>query len=129
MSAGSPHWAAQFVGLPWDPANQHCWAFCRHVWDRQFDLTVPAIPISGDNLRATTVGFARDPERALWTEVSDPRDGDAVVMARGRRDCHVGIWVAPDAVLHSIRPAAVYTTRNRLRDIGYRITGIYRRVC
>lgn len=124
-----PHWAAEFIGLPWDPAKQHCWAFCRAVWAARFGLQVPEMPVDARDLRATMHSIERSDERTRWCRVTERAEGDAVVMARARHDCHVGIWLdqGGGGVLHSIRPASIFTARARLADLGYRITGCYRR--
>lgn len=63
--------------------------------------------------------------------MSDPVEGDAVLMGTGDRPCHVGLWITPDAaggVLHSVEGAGViFTPGLRVRDLGYAILGFYRR--
>ena len=122
------HWARAYVGLPWDPAERHCWDFCRRVWAGHFGLDVPEMPVNADDLRATVQAFEGSGERTAWEPVPDPAEGDAVLMARGRRPCHVGIWISLGGVLHAIEPASVYTPRARLAELGYRIDRCYRRV-
>jgi hypothetical protein len=122
------HWAAAYVGRPWDGQHNHCWAFCRLVWRERFGLDVPEMPIDGADPRLIRRAFAGAPERGRWQRVDTPTEGDAVLMAQGARACHVGIWIDPGAVLHAVAgPGAVCTPRARLRDMGYRIVGHYRR--
>lgn len=122
------HWAATYVGRAWDGQDEHCWSFCRLVWAERFGLAVPEMPLEALDPRATRRILEAHPERVAWTEVVTPAEGDAVLMARGRRPCHVGIWIAPASVLHAIAGGSVCSPATRLSDLGYRIAGIYRRV-
>lgn len=122
------HWAEAYVGRPWDPREDHCWAFCRRVWRERFGLEVPEMPVDAENTRAVLAAFSAGAERAAWQPVAHGEEGDAVLMAQGRRPCHVGIWIAPAAVLHSVAGSgAVCTPLARLGTMGYRIAGLYRR--
>lgn len=122
------HWVSAYVGREWDAQDNHCWAFCRHVWAAHFGLDVPEVAVAGDDPRAAMRAFSGHPEYGRWIAAETPAEGDAVVMAQGRHPCHVGIWIAAGGVLHSVQgTGAIYTPAARLRDIGYRITGYWRR--
>lgn len=122
------HWSSRYIGTEWDPRERHCWAFCRRVWAEHFGLEVPEMPFDGGDARAVRRAFAGDPEFACWHRVEAPTEGDAVVMAQGAHPAHVGIWLDLGGVLHSIAGSGgIYTPRVRLRDIGYRVTGCWRR--
>lgn len=119
------HWAAQYIGTPWVAGESDCWNFARRVWAEQFGVSVPEIPWDGDP-RDQIAAFAGSAERALWLEVLRPREGDAVLMARGRYPCHIGIWLGTGGILHSIEAQGViFTRRPDLTRLGYRITGYY----
>lgn len=124
------HWAAAYIGQPWDPANQHCWGFARTVWRDVFGLDVPEVSIDGASPYAARRAFSQGHEG--WLPVTEPVEGDAVLMARGQRPCHVGVWITPSpraGVLHSVeRAGVVFTPPVRLADIGFNIVGIYRRL-
>jgi hypothetical protein len=123
------HWAARYIGTPWDPASQHCWGFARRVWHEVFGLDVPEVVIDGSSPYAARRALSQGHDG--WVPVSEPVEGDAVLMARGQRPCHVGVWIAPDpeaGVLHSVeRSGVVFTPPDRLTGLGYRMIGIYRR--
>ena len=122
------HWAAGYIGRPWDGADNHCWAFCRQVWRERFGVDVPEMPVVGDDLRAARRAFAGNDERRHWQQTDIPGEGDAVLMALGARACHVGIWIDLGGVLHAVSGArSVFTPRVRLRDLGHRVVGYYRR--
>jgi len=85
------------------------------------------MPIHAEDLRAAVTAFGQASERNRWQPVSTPAEGDGVLMARGQRACHVGLWLDLGGVLHAIAPVSVFTPAGRLRDLGYRVAGYYRR--
>jgi cell wall-associated NlpC family hydrolase len=120
------HWAERYVGMPWVPGESDCWSVARRIWREQFQMEVEALPVDPrdplNTRRAIREGMGP------WAEVQQPFEGDAVLMAQGRVPGHVGIWLSPGAVLHSIEAAGVIVTPlHRLQSVGYRVTGIYRR--
>lgn len=124
----SAHWAAEYIGLPWVAGTSDCWNFARRVWAERFGLDVPEVPVDPADPRAVRHGLVSSGERRAWLDIERPAEGDAVLMARGTRACHVGIWIWPGAVLHSIEHSGVICTEpDRLAGLGYRILGFYRR--
>lgn len=122
-------WVSDYVGRKWDETDNHCWAFCRYVWRRHFGWQVPEFDMNALDLRRTRQLFETSGEFGNWRQVSTPAEGDAVIMAQGRRPCHVGIWVNPGRILHSVKGiGSVCIAATRLRDQGYRATGYYRRI-
>lgn len=126
------HWAAPYIGQPWDPATQHCWAFCRRVWHEVFGIEVAEVSVDGSSAHAARRAFGQDPHAAGWDKVDSPAEGDAVLMAMGARPCHVGVWAAPApsaGVLHAVeKTGVIFTPPARLAAMGYRIVGFYRRL-
>lgn len=128
MTADIPHWAADYIGRPWSPEFT-CWHFCALIWQDRYGITVPLIEIDGTDARAVRRELETSAERRGWHEVVQPREGDAVLMAKGARPCHVGVWLDVGGVLHCIEGiGAIFTSEGRLADLGYRIVGHYRRV-
>lgn len=88
--------------------------------------------VDPQDARAVRHALGIPPEDAGWQGTDSPVEGNAVLMAKGARPCHVGIWIAPPSgagVLHSVeRSGVVFTSPQRLAGIGYRIIGTYRRV-
>lgn len=122
------HWVEAWIGTPWVAGETDCWNFARLVWAAQFHVVVPAVPVDHGS-QLDTRRALRDADMSNWQMTETPSEGDAVLMARGERPCHVGIWLAPALVLHSIETAGVICTPERsLHQTGYRITGTYRRI-
>lgn len=127
MSAEEGHWAARYIGVEWSRTNT-CWHFCARVWAEVFGIVVPLIEIDGADARATRRLLSGAASDAGWLGVEQPAEGDAVLMARGARPCHVGIWLNLEGVLHCVEGAGgIFTPRARLADLGYRMVGVYRR--
>jgi cell wall-associated NlpC family hydrolase len=126
------HWAARYVGTPWVPGVSDCWNFARTAWREQFGWEVPQVAVNAADPRAARRAFAAGQGAPGWAPVAgDLREGDGVLMARGRHPCHVGVLVElPEgrAVLHSVEGAGVVVTPLQLIGaLGYRVAGIYRR--
>ena len=122
------HWITPWLGTPWTPRSFECWHFASQVWRERFRFDVPALGVLPEDLRYGRRQLERDPERAHWVPVSEPQEGDCVMMAMGKRPCHVGIWIEPDGILHSVKgPGAIHTPAARIGTLGYRIIGLYRR--
>lgn len=121
------HWASTYIGTEWT-RDATCWHFCARVWAERFGITVALIEIDGADPRATRRALEASAERRGWVEVVIPVEGDGVMMAKGAMPCHVGIWLELGGVLHCVEGAgAIFTPTERLADLGYRITGTYRR--
>lgn len=121
------HWATGYIGAEWT-RDDTCWHFAARVWREQFGISVPLLSLDGGDPRATRRALD-GPERAAWGAVETPAEGDGVLMTKGARPCHVGIWIGLGGVLHSVQGAGViYTPGERVPDLGYRVTGYYRRV-
>jgi cell wall-associated NlpC family hydrolase len=121
------HWAANYIGQPWVAGVGDCWALARRVWHERFGWSVPAIGVNSASAIASRRAFADAGHFAAWAEVSDPREGDAVLMARGHYPCHVGVYVDGGRVLHSVEgTGAVLSQIARLRDMGYSVAGFWR---
>jgi cell wall-associated NlpC family hydrolase len=124
------HWATPYIGLPWVAGHSDCWSFARRVWRERFNWVVPVLSVDPEDARAGRRALSVDPAEVGWAHVVHPVEGDAVLMARGARPCHVGIWIAPESgpgVLHSVeRTGVVFTGLDRLAGLGYRACGFYR---
>ena len=122
------HWAATYIGTEW-ARDANCWHFCAQVWAERFGITVPLIGVDGADPRAARRALDGSAERNGWTPVVWPVEGDGVMMAKGSRPCHVGIWLSLGGVLHCVEGAgAIFSPAERLADLGYHVVGYYRRV-
>lgn len=129
------HWAADHIGTPWVAGQSDCWHFARRVWRDRWGWDVPPVPVDPCNPRAARHAFAQAPQATGWEPLPRgcaPAEGQAVLMAKGRWPCHVGVQIVlPEgpAVLHSVEGAGVIVTpSSRLADLGYRVVGRYRRL-
>jgi len=128
MQAMTDHWAAAYIGTPWVAGESDCWHFAARVWRERFGLDVPALAVDASDPRAARRAFEGADEHSAWVQMLHPAEGDGVLMAMGARPCHVGIWILPGGVLHSVEGAgAIFTEPHRLAAMGYRILGFYRR--
>lgn len=129
MTAALSHWATDYIGMPWTP-DFTCWHFCVLVWRQRFGVSVSPTVVDASDPRATRRAFEVGAATEGWAEVSRAAaiEGDAVLMAKGARPCHVGLWLSLGGVLHCVEGAgAIFTSAERLGDLGYRIVGTYRR--
>lgn len=116
----------QYLGDAWVHGEHDCWGFFRRVQREQFGRDVPVIDVDAFNLRDCIHAFTGNIERTRWAEVSDPQNGDAVLMSQSQRPTHVGVWV-DGAVLHCVRGSGVvYTSLATLRNFPYNVLGFYR---
>ncbi|MBD3764934.1 MAG: hypothetical protein IE927_09420 [Rhodobacterales bacterium] len=123
------HWSTRHVGTPWVAGETDCWHFAASVWRDRWGWQVDPVAVDPADPRAIRQALGQiDP--AVWRPVTRLAEGDAALMARGQRPCHVGSWILlPEgpAILHSVERAGVIVTApDRLREIGYRLVASYR---
>lgn len=119
------HWTCRWIGRPWLAGTSDCWSLARAVWAHEFGREVPPLPVDPRDLAAGVRALRAG--RAGWIEPAVPAEGDAVLMARGAHPCHIGVWVAPERVLHALeRSGAVCTPATRLAETGYRLVAVLR---
>jgi hypothetical protein len=118
-------WAQAYVGLPYVLGTGECGHRAALVWRQEFGFEVDTPPAQGDmslaqrHIQAELAG-------GNWAPVRRPAEGDAVVMWKGDRVCHIGIWVAPGHVLHCTRAQGmVLTPEAELDDQGFRVFGYF----
>lgn len=144
MTNPSQHWAAVYIGRAWSPAD-NCLDFARRVWREQMGWDVPVLAADIADPRAVRRAFEAGSKAVssgalnggvneLWTRVDAPVEFDAVLMSRGQRACHIGVWAAPEAaepgILHSIETAGViFTPPGRLPGLGLAVMGYWRFAC
>lgn len=124
------HWAADYIGMPWDAQHNDCWMFVRAIWETHFGFAVPAIEIDSASALACRRTFAAHAERMNWIAVQEPAEGDGVLMGTSARPSHVGVWVAANggAVLHCLQDHGVVCQNvTALKSMGLHVIGYYRR--
>ena len=131
------HWAANYIGLPWEataegPHAFYCWSFMRHVQRLHYDRALPFIK-NPEGVRDIARAFRDHPELDRWKRTERPGDGGGVLMRQSRHPIHVGVWLDVDAkgtecgILHCSRDSGVvFQDELALRQHGWRIEGFYR---
>ena len=130
------HWAADYIGLPWEygkegPEAFDCWGFVRAVQRDRFGVDMPAVPAPESWAHAHALIEQHD-ERRNWERVREPREGDLVLMARNRLPVHIGVLIGANGklgVLHCVQPSGVvFNTVQSLASCGWGALTYYRRV-
>jgi len=124
------HWAINYIGEPWIAGEHDCYAFARRVWREQFGMEVPLVDFDATSALACQRALAKQPERANWQPVETPREGDAVLISKGKRPSHVGVWISANggAVLHCAQGVGVICQGlASLNTSGWHVLGYYRR--
>ena len=130
------HWLYDYLGNAWEggatgPESWDCWTLFREVQATHYGNMVPLL---GDiahrpiELRHTIMN---QKQGSNWDHVDDPRDGDAVLMYKGRYADHVGVFIEPEdcpgRVLHCVQGSGVICTPvATLGDMGWSKLDYYR---
>lgn len=128
-TAPTPHWAEAYIGAPWVPQSNDCWAFCRRVWAERFGIDVPVVEIDVHSILTVARAFHGHVERGNWQPVTQPAEGDAVLLSHTRYPSHVGIWLDADGggVLHCQQGIGVIFSRpDALAKNGWGRLSFYR---
>lgn len=126
------HWSDAYIGQPYIPGEADCLALYCRVSSEVFSQTIPA----GATVERAASALGRvhqigDGVATLVKPVTDPGEGDAVLMLCRGRPSHIGVYCVVDGepgVLHAMANAGM-AVRHCLRDIprlGLAIEGIYR---
>lgn len=118
-------WTEAFVGLPYIAGVGECGHRAALVWRRVFGFEVEAPSAFGD-MDAAQVLIKAELAKPGWLPVFTPAEGDAVIMWKGSRLAHVGVWVDPGHVLHCTRAQGmVLTPTAGLAAQGFRVFGFF----
>ena len=122
----SSHWTQAYVGLPYILGVGECAHRAALVWRQEFGFEIEPPPAYGDMAVAQS-HIEAELAKPEWCRVRRPQEGDAVIMWKGERLCHVGVWVAPGHVLHCTRKdGMVLTPEDELESQGFRVFGYVR---
>lgn len=126
---------ADYTAIPYvskgrDPeSGVDCWGLLRLFYAEQFGIDLPPHDerYAHADSRGEVALLAADEIQTSWVQVSEPRYGDAVVLALARRPFHVGVFVGAGRFLHALDPR-VNTVIERLDAPAWRrrIEGYYR---
>lgn len=125
---GDRHWAAQYIGIPWQsgatgPDAYDCWGFFRHIQQQHFNVEVPPINIDANRIRDVMAAFNDSGAYVDWVQVEQPKHGDAVLMAHAQAVSHIGIWLETpglNGVLHCVFGlGVVFSSLSSLQAAGW----------
>lgn len=134
------HWASRYIGMPYclgaDGSSSHdCWSLVRCVMADQYGIDVPVINLMDDSLLKQVRAFEAHEERGKWLSVSEPQEGDCVLLSHATHPHHAGIWIEADeaGVLHALGEGqsgigVVFTAQHALRWQGWGHLEFYRHV-
>lgn len=110
-------WVYKYLGKPWSrdgvgPDSYNCWNLVRAVHRERFGRELSDFeyePGSGVSRKFASQDVEME-KLGNWVKVDSPIEGDAVLLGRAHRACHVGVWVGaaapgPGYVLHSVQPS------------------------
>jgi len=129
-------WSDRYIGLPYrDRGRDHdgadCWGLVRLVYREALAITLPSYLETYASLEeraeiAAAIGAksARYPWRRIAT--GDARGFDLVLFQRGGIADHVGIVVAPSAMLHVARGSEAVIAPYDETPWSGRLVGLYR---
>lgn len=95
--------ATPYLSIPWlrrgrTLAGADCYGIVRVLYDRQFDIQLPAYD---DSPMSDSDTIASSATEWLPIEPGHERDGDVVLISRGVEYDHVGVVVGPKQLLHA----------------------------
>lgn len=131
---GRQHWAAKYIGIPYEegargPNAYDCWGIIQLIYLNEKGIRLPELPgLSAPQMQEIHDTIMRESVRD-WTEIAEPVEGCIVAMG-GRTGMmhHVGVYINADGgkVLHSrLGLNAVAETLRGLKLRGLRIIKLY----
>lgn len=130
-----PAWSSAYVGIPYEPHGRgpdrfDCWGFVRHIYQKQFDITLPAFDaLYVDEAEIQdALAIARDEETPYFpVEQSEIQEGDLVLFASIRDVLHIAIIMDHKSFIHLNSHVGTSTIERIDAPIWRnRIIGIYR---
>lgn len=122
------HWAAKYIGKQWDPIGDgidsfNCWTFIQQVQLDQYQRKLPDIDINANSDLEVARTCLTEASKAQWLQVSEPMEGDIVLLCRTKQPVHIGTWIVlseRSGVLHCCRGAgSLFQTPLNLRSSGW----------
>jgi len=124
-----------YTGIPFVPHGRtlegcDCWGLVRLVLKNEYGKDLPSFASSYGELEKEWLAEVVDNAITSLrpTKVDVPAEGDIVLMTFRGFPCHVGLYVAPNNVLHSDILGRDSSRLSRLSDIriASRVRGFYR---
>ena len=131
-----PDWVTPFVGIPWlekgrDREGADCWGVLRLAMREHYGVDLPSYGEDYDDLTdgaKITALLRQGIPSGGWRQVTDPREGDGVVLRIiGPLELHVGLVVAPGLFLHALEKYGGSAVERLDHPMwAHRILGYYR---
>jgi cell wall-associated NlpC family hydrolase len=123
------------IGIPYqnqgrDPlVGLDCWGLLRVFYRDVMGIDLPSYSDTYEDAfdRATT-SMAIHNHNQQWVRVSEPRYGDAVLCRIRGLDCHVGVWLGNNEMLHTNAGHDSGIARTDSVNWQHRISGFYRHI-
>lgn len=113
------HWSDKYIGRPYVAGSYDCAALAAEVAQAEFGRAVrlPQDRPTGHFAQSAEIDALQDD---YAVPVTDPQEGDPVLMKCRGRLSHIGVWCLIDGepyILHAMRNAG-HVVRHRLRDLA-----------
>lgn len=121
-----------YVGLPFlekgrDRDGLDCWGLVRLVYLEKYGIELPAYTECYKNTKDKTIGGVIDENLALeWQEVSEPAQGDIIVLRILGQPFHVGLVIDGQRMLHCERGVGSVIENYKGMKWRKRVIGFYR---
>lgn len=108
------HWALEYIGIPWKfgaagPECFDCWNFICFIQKKHFNIDTVELAYS-DDIRLNSRLLRESNEHENWIKVTEPIEGDLIIMARNKEPMHIGIMIKANGylgVLHCLNHSGV----------------------
>ena len=88
------HWAMQYLGHPWTPEH-NCYYWFRKILVEQFGRDGLPPDVVVDEKGSTRLAMRELTNESIgrcgWIPTENAREGDAVLLAEGKRSSHIGV--------------------------------------
>ena len=122
----------EYIGIPfshqgkdWDGCD--CWGLVLLFYENEFGIKLPSFHDDYETAdKSRQIHSVTNREKDSWKRFDEPEYGDVILMRFRGFECHVGIYLENDKMLHIMR--GTDSCIENLKDNKWRprITGFYR---
>lgn len=115
-----------FIGQPYSPPHG-CFRLVQQVFEQAYGLQLADYDAGLDpsDLDARSARFQHELS-ARCLEITDPREGDLILINVGGKPYHIGVVVGPGEILHAYSGGSAVIESYRSPRWSARIGGFYR---
>lgn len=120
-----------FIGIPFEARGRteegcDCWGLVR-LWYAQFKgIELPTLLAYASDKDYGAIADIVQGEKSKWKKVQSPIPGDVVVLRILSRECHVGVYLEGNRMLHTHRQVESHIESLDTPRWIHRIAGYYR---